>query len=183
MRRISLPSSDFARMPSSCASARSEKVMIFDSSATAVSASSRTGRPLRSAAAARVTGRGEHVDPIDLHLRGWHIALINPGIHISTVDAFGWIRPHDDRPGLDAWAGSGPENWSGGLANDFTAPAVDRHPAIGTALEVLRKKGATFADMSGSGSTVFGFFRGPLPQDWADALPSECRTWTGQFPD
>ena len=58
MRRISLPSSDFARMPSSCASARSEKVMIFDSSATAASASSRTGRPLRSAAAARVTGRG-----------------------------------------------------------------------------------------------------------------------------
>lgn len=132
---------------------------------------------------ARVTGRGEHVDPIDLHLKGWHIALINPGIHISTADAFGWIRPHDDRPGLDAWTGSGPEEWSSGLANDFTAPAVDRHPAIGAALNVLREKGATFADMSGSGSTVFGFFRTPLPQDWADALPSECRTWTGQFPD
>ena len=27
---------------------------------------------------ARVTGRGEHVDPIDLRLAGWHIALINP---------------------------------------------------------------------------------------------------------
>ena len=33
---------------------------------------------------ARVTGRGEHISPIDLDLEGWHIAMIHPGIHVPT---------------------------------------------------------------------------------------------------
>ena len=132
---------------------------------------------------ARVTGRGEHIAPIDLRLAGWHLVLLNPGVHIPTAAAFGWITPHQDRPGLDAMAGSGPEAWGGHLLNDFTAPAVERHPVIGEALQTLKEAGATFADMSGSGSTVFGFFREPPSPTLTAGLPPDWRSWTGRFPD
>ena len=132
---------------------------------------------------AHVTGRGEHIAPIDLRLAGWHIVLLNPGVHIPTAAAFRWITPDKDRPGLDAMTGSGPEAWDGHLLNDFTAPAVERHPVIGEALETLKEAGATFADMSGSGSTVFGFFREPPSPTLTAGLAPNWRSWTGQFPD
>ena len=131
---------------------------------------------------ARVTGRGEHIRPIDLRLAGWHTLLLNPGLHIPTATAFGWITPDDDRPGLDAMANSGPEDWPQHLVNDFTAPAVKRHPVIGEAMNILQTAGATFADMSGSGSTVFGLFQDPPPPSIQAELPSGWRSWTGQFP-
>jgi 4-diphosphocytidyl-2-C-methyl-D-erythritol kinase len=132
---------------------------------------------------ARVTGRGEHIAPIDLRLTGWHIVLLNPGIHIPTAAAFGWVTPNDARPGLGTMAGSGPEDWDGQLLNDFTSLAAERHPIIGDALRTLRDSGATFADMSGSGSTVFGFFREAPSPTLTTGLPSGWRSWTGRFPD
>lgn len=126
----------------------------------------------------RVTGRGEHLFPISLQLEGWHIALIHPGVHVGTAEAFGWVTPNDDRPGLDQWAGSGPEDWVGHLVNDFTGPVCTRHPEVARALNALREAGAVFADMSGSGSTVYGFFRSApeLPD-----LPKHWTRWSGPF--
>ena len=131
---------------------------------------------------ARVTGRGEHIAPIKLDLAGWHLVLINPGVHIPTSQAFKWGTPDDSRPGLDAWAGSGPADWADGLANDFTSPACERHPEIGSALDAFRNAGADFAEMSGSGSTVFGFFRDAPPADLTDVFPPDWRHWSGYFP-
>ena len=79
---------------------------------------------------ARVTGRGEHSTPIHLDLSGWHIALINPGLHIRTAQAFDWVVPDDNRPGLGAWAGTAPPDWAGKLTNDFTDPVCERHPEV-----------------------------------------------------
>ena len=93
------------------------------------------------------------------------------------------MTPNHDRPGLDAMAGSGPKDWGGHLLNDFTAPAVERHPVIGEALQTLKEADATFADMSGSGSTVFGFFQESPSPTLTDGLPQEWRSWTGRFPD
>jgi len=127
-------------------------------------------------APARVTGRGDVLSPIDLDLDGWHIALLHPGIHVPTGAAFSWVTPSDDRPGLDQWAGSGPEDWRGQLENDFTAPVCQRHPEVRQALNLMVESGARFADMSGSGSTVYGFFR-DVPE-WAD-LPEQWVHWSG----
>ena len=129
---------------------------------------------------ARVTGRGEVLAPMELRLKGWHVGLINPGIHIPTATAFQWVKPNNARPNLEGWAGSGPEDWSAQLVNDFTAPICHRHPEVGQALKVLHEAGATFADMSGSGSTVFGFFRSEI--DLRD-LPETWCQWTGVMTD
>ncbi|MDA1081230.1 MAG: 4-(cytidine 5'-diphospho)-2-C-methyl-D-erythritol kinase [Gemmatimonadetes bacterium] len=42
--------------------------------------------------------------------------------------------------------------------NDLQAVVVERHPAIGTAVALLRAAGAPVVQMTGSGSTVFGIF-------------------------
>lgn len=131
---------------------------------------------------ARVTGRGEHTTPINLDLAGWHIVLINPGVHINTAQAFGWVVPNEDRPGLDSWTGTGPTDWPGKLTNDFTGPVCEQHPVVREAIQSLLKAGAVYAEMSGSGSTVFGFFRDMPPAPWAAQLPETWRHWAGQFP-
>lgn len=130
---------------------------------------------------AHVSGRGERVRPMPLQIEGWWIALLNPGIHIRTADAFNGITPNDDRPGLGDWKGTGPTDWTGALQNDFTKPVAEQHPAIQEALDRLTQHGATFADMSGSGSTVFGFFQDAPPPELMSNCPAHWRTWQGQF--
>lgn len=130
---------------------------------------------------ARITGRGEHVQAIALELSDWWVAILHPGVHVPTAQAFGWVVPNDDRPGLGQWTGSSPSDWDASLCNDFTSPVAARYPEVADALARMRRAGATFADMSGSGSAVFGFF----PSEPDDALilgcPASWRTWTGQL--
>ncbi len=128
-----------------------------------------------------VSGRGEYIQPITLETAGWWVAAIHTGLHISTAEAFAGVSPDDDRPGMTTWSGSGPEDWAGELKNDFTFPVMRRHPIIGTALGMMQDHGATFADMSGSGSAVFGFFKAePEPRLFA-ACPKDWRCWAGQL--
>lgn len=132
---------------------------------------------------AHVTGRGEHVSPLDLSLSGWWMALIHPGVHISTPEAFAWVKPDATRPGLAGWVGTHPGQWTDVLKNDFTEPAANRYPEIGHALKLLREGGAAFADMSGSGSTVFGMFQGPPPPGLFSDCPEGWATWMGPMED
>jgi len=130
---------------------------------------------------AHVTGRGEKVTPLPLALEGWWLALIHPGLHIPTPTAFGWVTPNADRPGLQHWEGSNPSDWTKALHNDFTEHAICRHPEIREALKRLQQGGATFADMSGSGSTVFGWFNEEPPASIFQGCPQGWKTWKGPF--
>ena len=60
-----------------------------------------------------VTGRGEHLKPLQLRLEGWWMMVLHPGIHISTPQAFGWVNPDDQRPSLSHWENSDPSDWTG----------------------------------------------------------------------
>jgi 4-diphosphocytidyl-2-C-methyl-D-erythritol kinase len=51
---------------------------------------------------------------------------------------------------------SGVADWK--FKNSFTIPVISRYPEIAHALNDIREAGADFADMTGSGSTVFGIF-------------------------
>ena len=48
--------------------------------------------------------------------------------------------------------------WSGLIRNDFEGGARARHPEVGALIDTLTKAGAAYAQMTGSGSTVFGLF-------------------------
>jgi 4-diphosphocytidyl-2-C-methyl-D-erythritol kinase len=104
------------------------------------------------------SGRGEILEPISFSLRGYSIVLVNPGIHISTKEAFAGIRPQEDGKPVRAVISQPIETWQDELINDFESSIFPHHPQIKEVKEQLIASGAVYASMSGSGSTVYGVF-------------------------
>ena len=113
---------------------------------------------------ALVSGRGEVVKKIhgrdDLFL-----VLIFPEVSSSTKEAYALvdeafsrgkflISPEFDE--LELVYRRPPENWT--FINTFTPVISAKYKDIGRAIEALRALGCEYAEMSGSGSTVFGIF-------------------------
>ena len=108
-------------------------------------------------------GIGERLQPIDLDLSGWHLAVVRPDISVSTKEAFSLITPkHPVRNCRDIVANHPVEEWRNLLENDFEQSVFAIHPEIGEIKERLYELGATYSAMSGSGSAVFGLFRRPV---------------------
>ncbi|MDA0945604.1 MAG: hypothetical protein RLZZ314_1053 [Bacteroidota bacterium] len=109
---------------------------------------------------ALVTGRGEHVAPLsfELPLEGLWVVMANPGIHISTAEAFGGLTPRARTTDWSALAHDPVSAWRDRIQNDFESGACERHPHIEAILDALRNAGAAYAQMTGTGSTVFGVF-------------------------
>ena len=103
-------------------------------------------------------GRGEVLSDFTLKLTGYYLKLINPGIHISTKEAFAGIIFSEDVNSIDAILKQPIEAWKLGLKNDFERSIFEGHPIIGALKEQLYAEGAIYASMSGSGSTVFGIY-------------------------
>ena len=66
------------------------------------------------------------------------------------------------------------EEWRGLLTNDFEEGIFALHPAIVGIKEQLYARGATYASMSGSGSSVFGLFRQRQDETEMQALFPGC---------
>jgi 4-diphosphocytidyl-2-C-methyl-D-erythritol kinase len=118
-----------------------------------------------------VTGRGEVLEPIALDLKGWNLVLINPGIHISTAEAFRMILPIPNTTNLKSVVSDPIDLWNINLYNDFEKPACLKYEEIKEALAMLKKLGASYSAMTGTGSTVFGLFEvmpnlQNLPDHW-----------------
>jgi 4-diphosphocytidyl-2-C-methyl-D-erythritol kinase len=105
------------------------------------------------------SGRGELLEPIDLSLKSYHIILINPGIHVSTKEAFAGVRPNENNKPISSIISQPIETWQGELINDFESSIFPNHPEIARIKQQLIDAGAVYASMSGSGSTVYGIFK------------------------
>jgi 4-diphosphocytidyl-2-C-methyl-D-erythritol kinase len=108
-------------------------------------------------------GRGEEIYPL-VDLPPHWIVIVHPPFGVSTAEAYAWYD--DDRTeGLKETRELQilPVPWptrAAQMINDLEPPVVRRHPEI-TAVKVsLREAGAVASAMSGSGSAVFGLFRG-----------------------
>ena len=113
-----------------------------------------------------VSGRGEIVQPVSGR-RDLYFVVICPEVHSSTKEAYAlvdeWYMNNSiskvDWPSLDELEGI--YNRSAGewnFANSFTQPLTDKYPEIHEALAAITAADADFAEMTGSGSTVFGVF-------------------------
>lgn len=104
-------------------------------------------------------GRGEILTPLPFSLKDYHLVLVNPGIHVSTKEAFAGVIPNETiRPAADIL--SQPiESWQGELINDFESSTFPSHPEITRIKQQLLDSGAVYASMSGSGSSVYGIFK------------------------
>lgn len=107
-------------------------------------------------------GIGEQLQPIDLKLDGWHIAIVKPPVPVSTKEAFALVKPQ--RPAVNCReVVCQPVNmWHDLLVNDFEQSVFPQYPIIGQVKERLYELGATYAAMSGSGSAVFALFSQPV---------------------
>lgn len=119
-----------------------------------------------SGGAAIVEGRGERVTPIAARDDLYGV-LLSPSVHSSTAEAYGlvdaWHVAGKDAAGvwpalaeLEGMYRGSVDAWR--FANSFTAPLEARYPVIREARLALAESGAVFAEMSGSGSSVYGFF-------------------------
>ena len=111
--------------------------------------------------AAVVEGRGEKVRQIQ-HRSDFSVLLVFPNVSVSTKDAYALVDETLDlerrrnKISLEEIYNLPVKNWS--FRNDFTVPVSEKYAGIAEALIKLKSCGADFADMSGSGSTVFGIF-------------------------
>lgn len=110
------------------------------------------------------TGRGEILQPVDVHLKGYFLVLIHPAIHIPTAEAFRQIEPAalDIAATLYPLLQASPHHWKDRLINAFEPSVFAAYPVIGALKQLLYDKGAVYASMTGSGSTLFGIFEKPV---------------------
>lgn len=113
---------------------------------------------------ARVQGIGEGILPLET---AWEIPIVilKPAEGVPTPVAFKLLdesfqqKPERDLDtALKALSNGDWDTFGASAGNDLLAPAMQIVPAIGECISVLRAHGALYADMSGSGSAVFGVF-------------------------
>lgn len=115
-------------------------------------------------------GRGTELSLVSID-RSYFLALLNPGIAVSTKLAYSEARPSE----AVRMRAKGPdisELFTSALnsgdfskvrplaANDLEGVVTKKHPIIKELKDRLYAEGALFSAMSGSGSTVFGVFEG-----------------------
>ncbi len=111
---------------------------------------------------AYATGIGDILTPISLNLSGWCLTLVKPQAAVSTAEAYAHVTPGQPEHDLLTALQQPVETWRETVKNDFEASVFDAHPEIGVIKETLYDMGATYAAMSGSGSTVYAISRQPL---------------------
>lgn len=109
------------------------------------------------------TGRGEILTPLPSPARA-HLVVIHPGVHVPTGDAYRSLnlgltsgrRDHRIQRFRSRIQEGKP--LPAGIFNDFETSILPAYPPIREAKLFLEARGAAAVLLSGSGSSVFGFF-------------------------
>lgn len=102
--------------------------------------------------------RGDKLDFLEVNLKGYHLVLVHPGIHVSTPLAYSLVKPEKPQNSLKELIQLPVEEWKGKIVNDFEKPVMEKFPEIREIKNKLYESGAVYVCMSGSGSAVFGIF-------------------------
>lgn len=107
---------------------------------------------------AYVTGTGNVFEPVDLDVSNYHFVLVNPNVHVGTVEAYAGITPQASKLDLQTMITQPIETWDE-KCNDFETYVFKAHPKAAQVKQQLKNLGADFTSMTGSGSTVYAFFK------------------------
>jgi 4-diphosphocytidyl-2-C-methyl-D-erythritol kinase len=108
--------------------------------------------------AAYATGRGDLLEQIQLDLSSFKFIVVNPGISISTSQSFSRIKPSLPQKSIREIIRQPMVTWKNELLNDFEKSIFHEYPEIEKIKNNLYDNGASYASMSGSGSTVYGIY-------------------------
>ncbi len=120
--------------------------------------------------------RGEILEYSNLIINN-SILVVNPGIHISTKEAFSNIIPKSSGFDYNYFVQSSEIDFAflkERLTNNFEKYVFEKYPTIKNIKEKMYKSGALFSLMSGTGSTVYGIFNSKSEaQNCSDSFPKE----------
>ncbi len=121
-------------------------------------------------------GKGNLMKHTDLKLNDYHIIIICPNINISTAEAYSFITPANPEFPPEKTVLLPINEWKKKLRNDFEKSVFHRYPQIRYIKDKLYNKGALYASMSGSGSSVYGIFKESpvIPKEFLEYF-----TWCG----
>ena len=115
-----------------------------------------------------VSGRGEMLQPIHLDLSGYRILIVYPNISVNTASAYQQLDDWRVKNEVDlkqmhdlsiAEILKFPmDRWQHFLHNDFEHPIGFEFHQIAMFIEGMKKAGAIYTSLSGSGSAFFGIF-------------------------
>ena len=105
------------------------------------------------------SGRGEVLKPIQISLKSYTLIIVKPPIHVSTADAYQGVTLTPEGESIETILQHPIENWKDKLVNHFEKSVFEKFPAIQFIKEKCYSRGAIYASMSGSGSSVFAIFK------------------------
>jgi hypothetical protein len=106
-----------------------------------------------------LSGRGELLEPIEVPaLEGISVKIETPNVFISTAEAYRGVVPEKPQIPLRELLKLPLDEWRDKIKNDFEKTLFAKYPQLDECKENFYRKGAVYASMSGSGSSVFGLF-------------------------
>jgi 4-diphosphocytidyl-2-C-methyl-D-erythritol kinase len=124
-------------------------------------------------------GKGDELQDFNFSLKGKHLVLVKPPIHINTAQAYAHVVPKKPKHQLlDILKNEPLDKWKNYVVNDFEYSVFIQQPEIKQIKEKLYDFGATYSSMSGSGSSVFGIFDKPIS---IDQTFQNTFTWQGEL--
>lgn len=102
--------------------------------------------------------KGDEFEKCEVDLSAWFKVLVKPPVHVSTADAYALVKPQKPLQSLKEIIHLPPTTWKNKVTNDFEHSVLTKFPQIHQIKTSLYDAGATFALMSGSGSSVFAIF-------------------------
>lgn len=116
-------------------------------------------------------GIGDKLSPVSINgLDDKFLALVKPGVAVSTKEAYAGITPSTPKKCCKDIVAQPIETWANELRNDFEDSVFRSLPILGEVKKDLYNRGAIYASMSGSGSTIYGIFE-ERPLDVLYAYP------------
>lgn len=106
-----------------------------------------------------VEGRGEQFSNTDLSLNNLFLIVLNPGIHISSKEAYSGLALQEHKHGLRELVMNPYFSWKDIITNDFENQFFNKYPLINRLKKSLYDQGAIYASMTGSGSAVYAIFK------------------------
>ena len=117
---------------------------------------------------ALATGLGDQLEKIKVAIPGKYLMVVTPPVQVNTGTAYSMLTPK--QPTVDLRTALHTSQWPGSVTNDFEGAIFQKYPVIAGVKNTLLDAGANYASMSGSGSSVYGFF---------DEEPLEGENWFG----
>ena len=121
--------------------------------------------------------KGDVFESIDLDLSGYSCVIVYPGLHITTAEAYSKVKPQEPTTDIREVLQQDMNTWKEALYNDFEKSLFPNYPELSELKENLYEAGAAFASMTGSGSAVYGLFKGEVPANLV--FPGNYLVWKG----